>query len=292
MTIATVVGMRHLVRAASISAAVLLLTSCAPLLAANPRYATDAGAGPQGQPATTSTVAGPPPIAAPKNDQALQWRDCTAQTFTAASTAPVPGIKLDCATFDADLDPISGANGSIAIGVVRATTADTPADAGPLVMTTGSDLPSSSQLPVWLTRSGADVLKTHPVVAIDRRGIGLSAAINCRDSYDRQEMIDQAQFESGDDPVANLSAIAQTATTSCTDTIAPGDSAYDNAHAAEDIERLRSTGMSTPSRCWASATARRWRSPTPDPIRTRCPAWSSIRRCRWPSTPKPPPSRR
>ena len=32
-----------------------------------------------------------------------------------------------------------------------------------------------------------------------------------------------------------------TATTSCTDTIAPGDSAYDNAHAAEDIERLRST---------------------------------------------------
>ena len=32
-----------------------------------------------------------------------------------------------------------------------------------------------------------------------------------------------------------------TATTSCTDTIAPGDSAYDNSHAAEDIERLRST---------------------------------------------------
>ncbi|WP_090357220.1 alpha/beta hydrolase [Mycolicibacterium fluoranthenivorans] len=229
------------IRAVSISAAVLLLTSCAPLLAANPRYATDSGAGPQGQPATTSTVAGPPPIAAPKNDQALQWRDCTAQTFTAASTAPVPGVKLDCATFDADLDPISGANGSIDIGVVRASTSDTPADAGPLVMTTGSDLPSSSQLPVWLTRGGTDVLKTHPVVAIDRRGIGLSAAINCRDGFDRQEMIDQAQFESGDDPVANLSAIAQTATTSCTDTIAPGDSAYDNAHAAEDIERLRST---------------------------------------------------
>ena len=54
-------------------------------------------------------------------------------------------------------------------------------------------------------------------------------------------MLDQAQFQSGDDPVANLGAITQTATTSCTDTIAPGDSAYDNAHAAEDIERLRST---------------------------------------------------
>ncbi|WP_157012031.1 alpha/beta fold hydrolase, partial [Mycobacterium celatum] len=28
--------------------------------------------------------------------------------------------------------------------------------------------------------------------------------------------------------------------TSCTDTIAPGDSAYDNTHSASDIERLRS----------------------------------------------------
>jgi pimeloyl-ACP methyl ester carboxylesterase len=54
-------------------------------------------------------------------------------------------------------------------------------------------------------------------------------------------MLDQAQFQPGDDPVANLSEITQAATTSCTDTIAPGDSAYDNAHAAEDLERLRST---------------------------------------------------
>jgi pimeloyl-ACP methyl ester carboxylesterase len=53
-------------------------------------------------------------------------------------------------------------------------------------------------------------------------------------------MRDQAQFESGDDPVANLSDIANTATTNCTDAIAPGASAYDNAHAASDIERLRS----------------------------------------------------
>ena len=125
--------------------------------------------------------------------------------------------------------------------MVRATSADTPADAGPLVMTTGTDLPSSSQLPVWLSRAGSDILKKNPIVAVDRRGMGLSKAIDCRDLFDRQEMIDQAQFEPGDDPVANLSAIVQTATTTCTDSIAPGDSAYDNAHAAEDIERLRST---------------------------------------------------
>ena len=44
----------------------------------------------------------------------------------------------------------------------------------------------------------------------------------------------------GNDPVANLADIVHNATTSCTDTIAPGDSAYDNTHAATDIERLRS----------------------------------------------------
>jgi pimeloyl-ACP methyl ester carboxylesterase len=108
-------------------------------------------------------------------------------------------------------------------------------------MTTGTDVATSRQLPVWLQRSGADVLKSHPIVAVDRRGIGISGALDCRDLFDRQEMLDQAQFQSGDDPVANLGDVAMTATTSCTDTIAPGDSAYDNAHAAEDIERLRST---------------------------------------------------
>ncbi|CAM3610961.1 alpha/beta fold hydrolase [Mycobacterium frederiksbergense] len=223
----------------ALSSVAVLLTSCAPLLAANPRFATDDGAGPQGAPTTTAEADGPPALEAPKSD--LSWQDCTSRVFADAAVPALPGVTLDCATYEADLDPIKGANGSIPIGVVRATSVDTPEDAGPLVMTTGTDLPSSSQLPVWLSRAGADILKTNPIVAVDRRGTGLSDPIDCRDLFDRQEMIDQAQFEPGDDPVANLSAIVQTATTTCTDTIAPGDSAYDNAHAAEDIERLRST---------------------------------------------------
>jgi pimeloyl-ACP methyl ester carboxylesterase len=232
---------RRLARVLGTSAAVLstLLAGCAPGLAANPRYATDVGAHPQGAPQTTKPPSGPGPIAAPKND--LAWKDCTSRVFNDAAVPALPGVKLDCANYDADLDPINGANGTVSIGVVRATSAQTPPDAGPVVMTTGSDLPSSSQLPVWLSRAGADLLKSHPIVAVDRRGTGMSAAIDCRDLFDRQEMLDQAQFQSGDDPVANLGGVTQTATTSCTDSIAPGDSAYDNAHAAEDIERLRST---------------------------------------------------
>jgi len=216
-----------------------LLAGCAPGLAANPRYATDVGAGPQGAPQTTPRPASPPALEAPKND--LSWRDCTSRVFSDAAAPPLPGVMLDCASYDADLDPINGSNGTVSIGVVRARSPQTPQNAAPLVMTTGSDLPSSAQLPVWLSRAGADVLKTHPIVAVDRRGTGMSSALDCRDMSDRQEMIDLAQFQPGDDPVANLGAITQTATTSCMDTIAPGASAYDNGHAAEDIERLRST---------------------------------------------------
>ncbi|MBZ4534053.1 MULTISPECIES: alpha/beta hydrolase [Mycobacterium avium complex (MAC)] len=216
-----------------------LLAGCVPGLAADPRFATNSGARPQGAAASKPAPGGPPPLAAPKND--LAWHDCTSRVFADAAVPPAPGIQLDCANYDADLDPVNGGGGALSVGVVRARSNQTPRDAGPLVFTTGSDLPSSAQLPVWLSRAGADVLAAHPIVAVDRRGIGMSSPIDCRDKFDRQQMRDQSQFQAGDDPVANLSEVANTATTNCTDAIAPGASAYDDAHAASDIERLRST---------------------------------------------------
>ena len=236
---ATVVGMsRHAAITSSLVVVTALLAGCAPGLAANPRFATNAGARPQGKATTTTPSSGPPPIAKPKNE--LSWHDCTSREFGDAAVPAAPGVTLDCASYDADLDPANGAAGTLSIGVVRARSAQTPSDAGPLVFTTGSDLPSSLQLLVWLARAGADVLRSHPIVAVDRRGIGSSSPVDCLDQFDRQQIRDQAQFEAGNDPVANLADIVQNATTSCTDTIAPGNSAYDDTHAATDIERLRS----------------------------------------------------
>lgn len=219
-------------------AVIALVAGCAPLIGADPQYATQRDRNVSESDATPEAPPGPPPIAAPQTD--LAWQECTSRVFDDAGVAAPPGVQLDCATYDADLDTISGAAGSLTVGVVRAQSDRTPADAGPVVFTTGTDLPTSRLLPEWLTRAGADVLETNPIVAVDRRGMGRSSAVDCRDLFDRQEMRDQTQFEPGDDPVANLGAITMTATTSCTDIIAPGDSAYDNAHAAEDLERLRS----------------------------------------------------
>ena len=219
--------------------AALSVTGCAPWLAANPQFATDGASNPGGGPLTSASAAGPAEVLTPKND--LVWHDCTAKATGDAGVPPMPGVIFECAEYDADLDSVSGATGTLNIGAMRARSVQTPPGAGPLVFTTGSDLPSSLQLPVWLSRSGADVLKSRAIVAVDRRGMGMSSPIDCRDAADRQQMREQAQFQPGDDPVASLGAITTTATTGCTDAIAPGDSAYDNARAAEDLERLRST---------------------------------------------------
>ncbi len=228
---------RQITLATILIAATTVVAGCVPGLAADPRFATDSGARPQGATTAKPPPSGPPPLAAPKND--LSWHDCTSRVFGDAAVPPAAGVQLDCANYDADLDPVNGGTGTVSVGVVRARSNQTPRDAGPLIFTTGTDLPSSVQLPVWLSRGGADVLQTRPIVAVDRRGMGMSSPIDCRDTSDRQIMRDQAQFQTGDDPVANLSDVANTATTNCTDAIAPGASAYDNAHAASDIERLR-----------------------------------------------------
>lgn len=231
------VGMRRDVTFITMLITLAVATGCVPTLGAAPRFATDSGARPQGAAITTPQTKGPPPIAAPTND--LAWHDCTSRVFAEAAIPATPGVTLECANYDSDLDSVNGGDGTVNIGVVRARSPQTPRAAGPLVFTTGSDLPSSTQLPVWLLHAGTDVLASHPIVAVDRRGLGMSSPIDCRARVDRQEMRDQAQFQSGDDPVANLSDISNTATTDCTDTLAAGGSAYDNAHAASDLERLR-----------------------------------------------------
>lgn len=86
---ATVVGMsRHIRSATTLVAITALLTACVPGLPADPRFATNAGARPQGAATTKPPPAGPPPIAAPKND--LSWHDCTSKVFSDAGVRNAP----------------------------------------------------------------------------------------------------------------------------------------------------------------------------------------------------------
>src|SRR4029077_11692129 len=93
---------RPLAKALSMPTVLAVVAACAPGLAANPRYATDSGAGPQGAPQTTKPPTGPPAVEGATHD--VSWRDCTSRVFSDAAVQPLPGVKLDCASYDADLD--------------------------------------------------------------------------------------------------------------------------------------------------------------------------------------------
>ncbi len=100
---------RHITSTTILVAVSIVVAGCVPGLAADPRFATNSGARPQGAATTKPPPAGPPPIAAPKND--LSWHDCTSQLFNDAALRPAAGIQLDCANYDADLDPVNGGPG-------------------------------------------------------------------------------------------------------------------------------------------------------------------------------------
>ena len=120
------------------------------------------------------------------------------------------------------------------------------------------------QLPVWLARAGADVLQTHPIVAVDRRGMGMSSPIDCLDQFDRQEMRDQAQFQSGDDPVANLSDVVATTPPPTAPTPSRPATPPTTTPTPPPISSgCAALGTYPRSRWSASATAPRWRWPTP-----------------------------
>ena len=148
-----------------------MLTGCVPGLAADPRFATNSGARPQG---AATTKPPPPGPAADRRTQERLGLAATARSGCSPTRAspPRPASGWIAQPTTPTSTRSTAGSGTLSIGAVRARSSQTPHDAGPLVFTTGADLPSSTQLAVWLSRAGADVLRTHPIVAIDRRGIG------------------------------------------------------------------------------------------------------------------------
>jgi hypothetical protein len=66
----------------------VLLTGCAPWIAANPRFASDSARNPDAAPTTSAAAGAPPAIEAPKND--LAWKDCTGRLFGDAGIKAIP----------------------------------------------------------------------------------------------------------------------------------------------------------------------------------------------------------
>ena len=180
-----------------------------------------------------------PPLQVPVTD--LPWRDCTADTLGRYGYTPrTPGVILECADFEAPVDASGEMFGSFSVGAMRARLDRTPADAAPLVLTSGSDRPSIETLADMAAGQGTTLLASHPIVAVDRRGIGRSAAVDCTKVDARKALADLGQFErSGGDAVDRAVTAGRDATIECTDLLQPQELAFSASYAADDLEQLR-----------------------------------------------------
>ncbi len=228
-------GVRRIRRTAlAAAAAALACTGCAAGPSGTPQFAiaghTDGTTG-----SATPTPAPPPALEAPHT--APGWHACPGDP--AAGMPPGPqGLTIQCATIAGDVDPATS-SAQLPIDLTRAVAAGTPADAPPVVLVAGTAQSSRHALAALATGAGAALLDSHPVVAVDRRGMGPSTDPDCFAGTDAADLTAAGR---GGDPLTAAQSMMRTvtdATVSCTDELRPSVDAYDAVHAASDIEALR-----------------------------------------------------
>ncbi|WP_227981060.1 alpha/beta hydrolase [Nocardia spumae] len=221
------------------SLTVLLTTACGAGPSQRPGVAVEHPHGGSGPATSTSAAAAAPPQAqVPTTD--LSWHDCAAPTFNLLGTgAPPAGVIFECAEFSSPIDSGGSVLGTFRIAAVRARTPQTPADAAPLVVTSGGDRSTTATVAGLVSGPGAEILASHPLVGVDRRGIGSSQPIDCLPDDIRQGLADNGQFAPGGDKVDAMATLSQNATIACQDFLQPYQGTFDAPHAADDIEQLR-----------------------------------------------------
>ncbi|WP_083533928.1 alpha/beta hydrolase [Gordonia desulfuricans] len=209
------------------------LAGCA--VGPDPGPALVPGGGNGGGPAastTSSTPAQAPTLQKPGTD--LAWGGC------AGAPAAPAGVTLQCAELDSPVNP-DNPRSTLTVHFTRASVADTPADAAPLVLTAGTDMPSSRALRLLADGPGRSLLNKHPIVAVDRRGIPDSTPLDCLTRSERVTLADNGLTAGADTAkrITDLADAASSASDGCTETLTPDQLQFGITAAASDIETLR-----------------------------------------------------
>lgn len=208
----------RVVAAGLVAAVATILGACAPPPASGPDLATGDGPGGRTPGAGSDDPAVVPDWVAPTTD--LPWAPCPAHRTTG-----VPDdAELECADH-------SGST------VVRLTTARTPDQAPPLVVVGGPENPAL-EFGVRLASGGTELTDAHPVVLLDHRGRG-EAAGSCL-TPDARYTLDHLADRGADPGSPEARGALADASQACTDALIGRELHFGSAHAAEDLETLRS----------------------------------------------------
>ncbi|WP_148281510.1 alpha/beta fold hydrolase [Tsukamurella sp. 1534] len=227
---------RHTAGVAALLALTVAAAGCAPIPASAPKYVTDFRAGDAAE--SASQQAGPtgPEWKAPQKDP-LSWRDCSDQLATRYGTPPAANATLECANFTVRL----GDSGTpMQLSVTRAELPGTPDTAAPLVLVGGTEFTGQRAL-ATLAAGESPMLANRRVVAVERRGVGASSPLNCRNTEQRGVLRSGAEEpkQPFDERVKKVGEQAQAAATACGDAYPGTIEEYTGAAAADDLEALR-----------------------------------------------------
>ncbi|GGF41093.1 alpha/beta hydrolase [Williamsia phyllosphaerae] len=226
----------------ALSVVAALATGCAVGPDTGPALVIDNGNDGDG-PASSAGPPPPPQLTAPNAD--LAWKPCASPVTARFGLPAVPaGVLVDCADYQSSITPGVATVDAVVVSAVRVRLAATPATAAPLVLTSGTDVPSALTAMLLASAPGRSLLADHPIVAVDRRGIGESSPLDCLTVRERNALLDNG-FDSSDvaggtaSRQQRLISTAAEAADGCSETISPYQVAFTAANAASDIERLR-----------------------------------------------------
>lgn len=203
---------------AALALAAVGATACAPLPTPGPRLATGDAPGDGPSREEMPDLSTPPDWVAPTSD--VRWGPCPG-----TGDALPPEIDLGCSRQDSTT-------------LVRVATDRTPADAPPLVVVAGPELPAE-QVAVRLVGAGPEIVDAHPVVVVDHRGRGGPAG-RCLGPSSRRTLDHLADRDTDPGDPETRGALADVAQ-ECTDRLAGAELDASSVSAAHDLESLRLT---------------------------------------------------
>ncbi len=179
----------------ALSVVAAVATGCAVGPDTGPALVIDNGGNGNG-PTSSEGPPPPPQLAAPRAD--LPWKPC-AKTVTDRFGLPAvaAGVLVDCADYQSSITPGVSTIDAVVVSAVRVRLTATPATAAPLVLTSGTDLPSALTAMLLAAGPGRSLLDDRPIVAVDRRGIGESSPLDCLTVRERNTLLDNG-FDSSD----------------------------------------------------------------------------------------------
>ena len=182
----------------------------------------------------------PPPVPQLQAPTAeLSWSDCTLATLDRLALAPgAAGLVLECARIPAAADAAIPTR--ITLGLLRARLPQTPAGAAPLVLLSGADEPATTVLARLAADGGGGLLDRGAIIAMDRRGSGSSTPISCLTRAQRAGLVDLDPADPAGTALADALRLGELATLRCRDVLGRADLTFDAAHAADDVQTLRS----------------------------------------------------